>query len=170
MCAQAFVCCAMPSSQILPLLYVGDEIAAIAPEVHEFKCVLNITEEVPKSALLEEKVVFQRFPIFDVDGGEEEQAQMLSFFPTTCKMIQDNMELNRKVLVHCAEGKQRSCTVVTAYLIQSLGLTLVQAKAYLVAKHPQAFDFGSGLHFEQALERWVRAVRLSSDSASLLKD
>jgi len=155
----------MPSSQILPRLYVGDEIAAIAPEVHEFQCVLNITEEVPKSALLEDNVVFQRFPIYDVDGGEEKQAQMWSFFPTTCRTIQQNLKLNRKVLVHCAEGKQHSCTVVGAYLIQSLGLTVLQAKAYLLAKHPQAFDFGSGLHFEQALQHWERAVRLSSDSA-----
>ena len=151
----------MPSSEVLPLLYVGDEFAAIAPEVHDFGCVLNITEEVPKSALLESHVVFQRFPIYDVDGGEEEQAQMLSFFPTACVMIKQNMELNRPVLVHCAEGKQRSCTVVGAFLIQSLGFTVQEAKAYLLAKHPQAFDSGSCLHFEQALEHWQRAVQTS---------
>ena len=85
----------MPSSEILSLLYVGDEIAAIAPEVHKFGCVLNITEEVPKSALLEDDVLFQRFSIFDMDGSEQEQAQMLSFFPTTCAIIKQQMELKR---------------------------------------------------------------------------
>jgi len=149
----------MPSTEILPLLYVGDEIAAIAPEVHDFRCVLNVTEEVPKSALLEDDVVFQRFPIYDVDCSEQEQALMLSFFPTTCETIKQQRELKQPVLVHCAEGKQRSCTVVAAFLMQSQGFTVEEAKTQLLALHPRAFDFGSGLHFERALQNWEKIVR-----------
>jgi hypothetical protein len=104
----------MPSSQILPLLFVGDE---IAPEVHAFGYVLNITEEVPRSALFEPDVLFRRFPILDVNGDHQEQQRMLSFFPATCVTIQGVRDLNRAVLVHCTEGKQRSCMVVAAFLM-----------------------------------------------------
>jgi hypothetical protein len=59
------------ASQVMPLFYVGDEIAAIEPEVHDSGCVLNVTEEVLKNgiALLETDIVFKRFTIYCVDGG-----------------------------------------------------------------------------------------------------
>lgn len=84
---------------------------------------------------------------------------MSGFFPTTCAMIKQNMELSRPVLVHCTEGKQQSCTVVAAFSIQSQGFIILEAKA----KHPQALDCRSGIHFEQAIEHWERIVNRTAE-------
>lgn len=145
----------MPSSQILPLLWIGDEYAASAPEVHAFGHVLNITIEVDKCSALEDDVVFQRFAIFDY-GGDKQQQTMFGFFSDACSLIERGMASGRQVLVHCVEGKQRSCAVVAAYLISATGLTLAQAKDHILQKRPEAFDSGTRVNFAPALERWEK--------------
>jgi hypothetical protein len=35
-----------------------------------------------------------------------------------------------------------------------MGLTVEEATKHLIALHPQAFDYGRDLHFEQAPEKW----------------
>lgn len=76
------------------------------------------------------------------------------------------MASGRPVLVHCVEGKQRSCAVVAAYLIRAMAITASQAKAFLLDKRPEAFDGGGRVTFAPALERWESAIRGASATAS----
>jgi hypothetical protein len=150
----------MPCSQILPLLWIGDEYAASAPEVHAFGYVLNITIEVDKCSVLvnDANVVFRRFPIFDC-GGHKQQQAMLGFFGDACSLIEQGMASGRRVLVHGVEGKQRSCAVVAAYLVHAMGMTASQAKDYILQKRPEAFDSGAHVNFAPALECWEKSSR-----------
>lgn len=154
----------MLSSQILPLLWIGDEYAASAPEVHAFGHVFNITIEVDKCSLFADDVAFQRFPIFDY-GGEKQQQAMFNFFSDACSLIEQGVASGKPVLVHCVEGKQRSCAVVAAYLIHAMALTTSQAKDYIVQKRPEAFDCGAHVNFAPALERWEKTARNTATSS-----
>ncbi|KAG0591701.1 hypothetical protein KC19_1G194400 [Ceratodon purpureus] len=153
----------MPSSQILPWLWIGDEYSASAPEVHAFMHVLNITVEVEKCSSLGVGVTFQRFPIFDY-GGDKQQELMFNFFGDACSVIDQGVASEKPVLVHCVEGKQRSCAVVAAYLIHAMGMTAAQAREYIVKKRPEAFDCGAHVNFAPALERWEKTSRSASAS------
>ncbi|KAG0631071.1 hypothetical protein M758_1G225300 [Ceratodon purpureus] len=156
----------MPSrSQILPLLWIGDEYSARVPEVNDFGHVLNVTREVEMCSGLSEGVTFKRFPIFDF-GGEKQQEAMFNFFDDACSLIDQAVASEKPVLVHCVEGKQRSCAVVAAYLIHAMGLTATQAKEYIVQKRPEAFDCGTHVNFGPALDRWEKTSKLRSVSAS----
>lgn len=124
----------------------------MAPEVLEFGCVINCTSEVPFSSLLPETTARFQIDVMDL-GDASEQEIMLDAFPDVCRFIHEN--LNSKVLVHCAEGKQRSCMVVAAYLIYTgIVHTVKDAKRIIQDHHPIAFDHGTLYHFSQALGQW----------------
>ena len=133
--------------------------------MHRFGHVLNITKEVNQCSVLADDVTFHRFAIFDF-GGDKQQQAMYGFFPAACGLIEQGMASRHPVLVHCVEGKQRSCAVVAAYLIHALAMTSSQAKAFLLDKRPEAFDGGGRMTFAPALEQWVSTVRSASATAS----
>ena len=155
----------MPSSEIVPNLWIGDEYAARASEVHAFDTILNITFEVDKCSALAHGVKFRRFPVFDYVGGDKQQLRaMLEHFPDACSAIERSIAAGRKVLVHCVKGKQRSCAVVAAYLIKAMGLTTSEARDLIVAKRPEAFNFGRHVNFAPALQRWETIATSEIDS------
>ena len=126
--------------------------------LYHFGHILNITIEVDKCSVLEDDVTFQRFAIFDF-GGDKQQQTMFEFFPDACALIKQHMASGRRpVLMHCVEGKERSCAVVAAYLMASQAMTVAKAKDFIIQKRPEAFDGGARVNFAPALERWEKTV------------
>ncbi len=140
-------------NEILPNLFIGDASAAMAPDVYEFKVIVNVSREVPFSKLLEPDVETVRFDVLD-KGDLSEQETMLKIIPKAVDVIHKAREQCKTVLVHCLEGKMRSATIVTAYIMQANAWTLNDAKDFVRAKHRPAFDFGCYSHFEEALQKW----------------
>lgn len=137
----------------MPNLFIGDASAALAPDVHIFQVIVNVSREVPFSKLLEAGVETARFDVLD-EGDLSEQDTMANIIPKAVELIDRALQQDKAVLVHCLEGKMRSATVVTAYLMRSSNLKLDDAKEFVRAKHRPAFDFGCYSHFEPALQEW----------------
>lgn len=144
-------------TEILPNLYIGDASAAMAPDVHMFRVIVNVSREVPFSKLLEPDVETARFDVLD-EGDLSEQDTMIKLIPKAVALIDDARERGKAVLIHCLEGKMRSATIVTAYIMQASNLKLLDAKELVRAKHRPAFDFGCYSHFEPALREWQRLI------------
>lgn len=123
------------------------------PNVNKFRCVINVSREVPFSKLVREDVTTMRIDVLD-EGFRSEQDALFGSFDAACKLIDWCKENGFDVLVHCLEGKMRSCSVLAAYLI-SLGMTLEDSKREIRRKHEKAFDYGCYSHFEDALRKWA---------------
>ena len=145
-------------SEILQNLFIGDASAAMAPDVHKFQVIVNVSREVPFSKLLEPDVETVRFDVLD-EGDASEQDTMTKILPKAVDLIDQALKQDKAVLVHCLEGKMRSATIVTAYIMRASALKLTDAKGFVRAKHRPAFDFGCYSHFDEALHNWQSAVR-----------
>lgn len=152
-------------SEIIAELSVGDERSAMAPDVHDFGCIVNATNEVPFSKLMHPDTIRMRIDVLDV-GGDGEQDVLLANLPGACSLIRECREKGIRVLVHCAESKQRSCTVVVAYLMYE-GLCYSDAMELMKKRHEKAFDYGSYVHFQTALDKWGDSLRRSDNVTTL---
>ena len=140
-------------SEILKNVFIGDAHDAMYPNVSKFRCVINVSREVPFSKLLRKDVATMRIDVLD-EGFRSEQDALFSSFDAACKLIDRCRANDVDVLVHCLEGKMRSCSVLAAYLM-GLGMTLEDSKREVRCKHEKAFDYGCYSHFEDALHKWA---------------
>jgi hypothetical protein len=139
-------------TEIMSGLFIGDERYAMAPDVLEYDCVINVTSEVPFSKLLLPQTSRLQVDVLDV-GGQRQQEVMHASFQKCCSHIEANLRNGKRVLVHCAEGKQRSCAITVSYLMY-IGMDYEAAKELLTRHHKQAFDYGEHCHFHDALSAW----------------
>lgn len=137
-------------SEIVPDLFLGDASAAMFPEVARYDVLVNVTREVPFSKCLSKHQITYRYDILDVDAGD--QASMLQILPEASATIYRSLVAGLKVLVFCLEGKCRSVTVVCHYLMLYLNMSLEGAKNHLRLKHKASFDYGTYVHYEEALK------------------
>lgn len=112
--------------------------------------ILNVTPDVPARTDVETI----RIPVED-SLRMEEQTRMLAYFPIATAFVHKIRELDKKnIIVHCIQGKQRSATVIVAYLIKYYKLPLEKAVQIVIRKHPDAFNGGRNIHFIHALKCW----------------
>lgn len=138
-------------SEICPGLFCGNASASLAPENEIFDCIINVATEVPISKCLRKDVSIHKFEIID-DQNDDMQFKMLHIFPETCRIINQCLLKKQNILIHCLEAKQRSATVIAAFLLQKMAMP--NAMSLLSEKHPPAFDFGEFVHFSKALYLW----------------
>lgn len=144
-------------NEIVPGLYVGDQESALYPEVENFSCVINVTHEAVFSKLhIRNDIIKKRFAMYD-DGDPFDQNLALYFMPRACILIANQLALHRRVLVYCVEGKQRSVTIICAWLISS-GMSLQDAQQKLIVKHKLSFDCSNHVYFYKALKTWENRV------------
>ena len=91
----------------------------------------GVTREVPFSKLLRPDQTTVRFDILDNDCAS--QADMAEIAEKAWEVISTALRSGKRVLCHCLEGKQRSCTVVAYCAMHTLHLSPAAACA-LVAE------------------------------------
>lgn len=145
------------AQEVLNGLYIGDERSAMYPDVSKYTGVINVSHEVPFSSMLGEDVKRKRFDVSDI-GSDNEQLIMLNIFSEAIVLMDDWLQ-HPPVLIHCAEGKQRSVAVVTAYIMYLLQIPVEGAKKAVQTAYRRAFDHGTYCHFDNALTFWDETLR-----------
>lgn len=120
-------------SQILPHLFLGgfDAARKSVTNKHKIMNVINLccgkTETIEEQGRVYMKIAADDSPDYDLSP----------YFDSTFEFIDNAIENNRNVLVHCMAGVSRSTTIVIAYLIRKHpGLTLTQADQFVFRRRP----------------------------------
>ncbi len=106
---------------------------------NDFSLIVNCTKNEKISN--QNNINFIRIPIND-DPYESEKMLMLINELSVIDIIHNTLLNNNDVLVHCSAGMQRSCALVTCYLIKYHNMKPIDAINYIKSKRRIAF-FGN---------------------------
>ncbi|KAK9827884.1 hypothetical protein WJX74_007792 [Apatococcus lobatus] len=118
-------------SQIRPGLYLGGLSARLSVEKLGIDYILSVIKPIDYSG--RDKASSKRM-VIPVDDMAD--TNLLQHFPMCIAFIKQALAAESKILVHCAMGISRSCTVVAAYLMSIEGLPVDTALQELRQKRP----------------------------------
>lgn len=98
-----------------------------------------------------------RVPVDD-DEYQGSNDKLLLLLPGIVTMIDEQLCKNKKVIVHCLAGQQRSPAVVCAYIIWKYKHTSLHQAIYRVRAIKKDAFFWT-VHFRNALERYEVSLR-----------
>lgn len=129
-------------SKIVPYLYLANYNDAMTYKDGCF-FIVNCTADLP--------MIHEYGMRLAVDDNKTSKAicLMMDALPQVVQRIHLEITQKKNVLVHCLAGRQRSASVVAAYLIAHYNMTVAQAIQFVRSKKKDAF-FG-GANFEDAL-------------------
>ena len=145
-----------PAQEVVPGLFVG-EIAALSADFlasNKINVVLScgialLSTPLPVTVWMHGWFVLDDMP----------SAKIEPFLPSCVVFIQTALHRGLRVLVHCHAGVSRSCSVVTAYLIATQGLSAMRALRMLRSKRAEAMPNGG---FMAQLRNFELRARISS--------
>ena len=138
--------------EILPGLWIGD--AAAAKNLRFLKnknitCIINCTENIP---FLEDDLIVHKIRLSVKDNLEKaEITKLYKLLNSTINKIYSILP-DHRILIHCQAGRQRSATVIAAYLMKFGNLSKKEAIEVLQSKRLTCFR--PGVNFEPALDRF----------------
>lgn len=136
----------MSVTEIVPNLWLGnvqDSLDSVF--ISNIDIVINCTKDLK---FLDESKKCIRIPI--EDNLEEVEIQNLySYLSKITEYIYNNLRQGRRVFVHCFAGKQRSASVIIAYIMRYYRLDL--NKAIELVKSKRMIIFTPQCNFERAL-------------------
>lgn len=123
-------------SEILPGLYLGNvENSTIQIELG---LLINCTVELPFINQLAQQYV--RIPLYDPPSEESHLYTMLAYLQGDLfSIIDETLNNNKMVLIHCYVGAQRSAAVCAAYLMKKFNVSMEEACLFIRSKRPIAF-------------------------------
>lgn len=149
-------------NKILPKLYVGNYEAAEDKNFFKEKnirAVLNCTKDVDNKFSSNQDIEYMRIPVND-NLRDSDFRLMYKFFPVIVEFIHKHVDIQgNNVLVNCVQGRQRSISAVTAYLMKYHGLNPHDACKFVLEKRPEAFHHGLSLNFDQALKWYYKDLQ-----------
>ena len=89
------------------------------------------------------------------DGRDRSIDTMTAQLPGVVAWIDEQLRAGKRVVVHCLAGREQSATVVCAFLMTAVGMTLDEAVAYLKTKKPDVFF--CGMRFRQSLSAFRKS-------------
>jgi hypothetical protein len=140
-------------SEIIPYLYIGNH-ASANYLYHKFDLVVNCTKHLPffGSNAKHIRVAIDDNPC---------EAEKLLKYVVESDVLNDihSFVLNKKnVLVHCAQGVQRSPSLVTCYLMKYENLIPFQAMSLVQMKRPVAF--AHTINFERTISLFAEHLQI----------
>ena len=122
-------------TQILPLLFLGNQHSSKQIKQYDIKCVINATVDLPnydKSF----NVHYLRVPI----SNRHQYITLFQSYLPLCYMFIDHYINNgQRILVHCKNGHKRSVLVVAHYIAQKYKMKLENSLKYIRKKRPYIF-------------------------------
>jgi protein-tyrosine phosphatase len=131
------------ASEIIPHLWLGNILDARNSEfMNKIDIVINCSKNIPFYSKTTRNI---RIAVND-DLAKIEIANMYKYLDNATQFIYDNILKNKVIFVHCYAGKQRSATVICAYLMRYLHISykeateLMRTKRYVVFTPLSNFD------------------------------
>lgn len=132
-------------TEIVPNLFVGNYRSA--KQVDEFDVIVNCTTHIPFYAPLDkERQIW--LPVLDTPA-QSERLYSLIRQTNALPRIHAALTANKRVLIHCHMGAQRSATVAAAYLMAYYNVNVDEAIAYVHDARPIALIW---VNFRRTLE------------------
>ncbi|CAF4147548.1 unnamed protein product [Rotaria sp. Silwood2] len=127
----------MSISEITPQIFIAGQMAATVEQVQKLGITYILNVAVESSPIVYPKnIKVEKFDIIDFPT-----APISNFFTSLTDKIHIHLNVNKqnKVLVHCMAGISRSTTIVFAYLMRYMNMTL--RDAYLLCKKHRPICF-----------------------------
>lgn len=159
-------------NEIIPDLWLGNYKTALDVEFLKqanINVIINCTPHIPfadEKILRDLGIEIHRIPVND-SLLEKDIILMEEYFKTIIPLLLQRYTVeNKKILVHCHAGKQRSAIVVAALLkvlddkhLININKTSDQYTSiynYLLEKRPQVFTYGLRVNFEKSYKRFFK--------------
>lgn len=141
--------------EIIPNLYIGDMYSIREPffQKQTKLVVINITSHIKFNEKLSS--INYRISVED-DLTQHSNLILYSHMNKMTLLIDEYLKNNYIVLVHCVAGKQRSCAMVSAYLMKYKNMSLTNSINYIKTKRPYAFLFN--VNFKKALQYFQLSI------------
>ncbi|OQV12216.1 putative Dual specificity protein phosphatase 10 [Hypsibius exemplaris] len=166
------------ASQVLPYLYLGNERdAGDIKRLSDLKVkyILNVTSHSPLH-FEKEGLRYKRIP-----ASDSGQQNLMQYFQEAFDFIDEARRSDSNVLIHCQAGVSRSATIVIAYVMHSMQLSMDEAYKLVKDKRSvispnlnfmgQLDEYGKGLMAaaaqDQVLPQTVGRQRVLSMETSL---
>ena len=141
----------MSACQIIHHIWLGD--IRCAKNKHFFdenniQVVINCSKDIPFYSNYTENV---RISIHD-NLENVEINRLYEYIPKAVEFIHKKILESKNILIHCYAGRQRSASIVTAYLMKYGHMSLKDA--ILAVKSKRVIAFSPGINFEKTLIKY----------------
>ena len=140
-------------------LYLSDQEAALNHQLCktlQFKLVVNCTNHTPYIKPRNPNTTYIKVAVED-NCRQKEVTKLISYLPYIVEVMHGVLSQNNVVLVHCRLGRQRSATVVAAYLMWERCITMTDAIKHIQRLNPTAFQ--PEANFKRSLEMFEVHLR-----------
>ena len=127
--------------EIIPNLWLGDykssqDIDSL--ENNNIQLIINLSKNL--IFIKNNKITKYRIPIRD-NLSKESNIGMIAHFDKAYKLIDDALQNNKSVLIHCRAGVQRAATLTALYLMKKKNISSEKAKKLIKSKRCIAFFY-----------------------------
>ncbi len=127
----------MSANEIIPNLWLGNiKDSANKEFIDKMDIIVNCTKDIPFFNNTKKCI---RIPVED-NLEKVEIANLYKFLDKITTFIHTQLRQGKKVFVHCFAGKQRSASVITAYLMKYTGLSQTQVIELIKTKRTIVFE------------------------------
>ncbi len=139
---------------IINNLYLGNRLDSIDFS-NQFDVVINCTYDLP-FYIYDLSINTIRIPI---KNDSNLSAELLyNYFDFIVKLIFDSLNNNKKILIYCKFGEQRSVSIICAYLIWTNNWSVEYTIGFIKNINPNAFRYG--VNFIDILNKWYNSLNL----------
>lgn len=148
--------------KILENLYIGNIDGARDFQFlkdKNIKVVINCTKKIPNFYENNKYgIEYHRVPVDD-SLLDEDINLMKILLPKYVNIINDSLEKNKPVFVHCYAGRQRSACLISAYLIFKYKYSIEDTYKLIISKRKEAFHYGKSFNFHSSLIDYYRNIK-----------
>lgn len=147
------------ATEIISGLWISNEESALNEtflDSKHIKVIINVSEDIP--FVNKKRYVCHRLAINDNPAytGAEDNFMMYNAFLKIVDYIHECLTKQINVLVHCHAGKQRSATLVCAYIMKYAQVPMVTAIKYIRSKRDICFT--PDANFSDALRKYEKML------------
>lgn len=137
------------ASEIIPNLWLGNILDSRNKSfMKNIDVVINCSKNIPFYSKTAKNVRIK----VDDDLQKEEIINMYKYLDNATELIHNNLLDNQTVFVHCYAGKQRSATIICAYLMRYLNLSYKETTELVKTK--RMIIFTPLPNFDEALKHY----------------